>query len=126
MTGVSCSIFFQSCFTPSLPSQTPGPDVIYLFVQDLQDIDDVFEIPWFWSKDPNGLERLSQADMLVLGLSELRQPKICLDTWDGDVWEEMRVFHEIFGFAADSPDIPHFLNLPIASVEWDGAPPFSL
>jgi hypothetical protein len=25
-----------------------------------------------------------------------------------------------FGFAADSPDIPHLLDLPVASIEWDG------
>jgi len=74
VTGVSCEIFFQSCFTPSLPFQTP--DEIYLFVQDLQEIDNVFEVPWFWAKDPKGLERLSQTDKVALGLSELRQSKI--------------------------------------------------
>ena len=43
--------------------------------------------------------------------------------WQGYDWEEMeelRVFHEALGFAADSPDIACFLDLPVASVEWDG------
>ncbi|KAF8712421.1 hypothetical protein AX14_013107 [Amanita brunnescens Koide BX004] len=43
---------------------------------------------------------------------------------DQECWEEMvldlRVFHEALGFAADSTDIPRFLDLPTASVEWDG------
>ncbi len=82
----------------------------------------MFEIPWFWAKDSKGLERLSQADMLALGLQELRS-KICIsDTWEVEapIWDQLRVLHEIFGFAADSVDIPHFLGFPVASLEWDG------
>lgn len=40
--------------------------------------------------------------------------------------EELRIFHEVLGFAADSPDIPRILGSPIASVEWDGTPIFSM
>ena len=43
---------------------------VFLFVQDLQNVDDVFNIAWFWAKDPKGLEPLSQLDMLSLGLRE--------------------------------------------------------
>lgn len=121
---MKCRISFQSYFSPSLPFQVP--EAVFLFVQDLQEVDDAFEIPWFWAKDPKGLERLGPADMHVLGLSELRQSKIFLETRRLDTTgrEELRFFHEIFGFAADSIDIPRFLDLPVASIEWDGAPFF--
>jgi len=103
------------------------PDAVFLFVQDLQEVDDAFEIPWFWTKDQKGLERLSPADMLVLGLRELHQLKILLRTCqlNSTRWEELRFFHEISGFTADSIDIPRFLGLPVASVEWNGAHLFS-
>ncbi|KAF8336001.1 hypothetical protein F5887DRAFT_602532 [Amanita rubescens] len=120
VAGVNCKIFFQSCFSPTSPF--PAPQAVFLYVKDLQDVDDAFEISWFWAMDRKGLKRLSPADMCVLGLGELHQSKIYVDTWElrPQMWEELRVFHEIFGFAADSPDIPRFLDLPVASVEWDG------
>jgi hypothetical protein len=125
VTDVTCNIFFQSYFSASLSFQ--APEAVYLFVQDLQDVDDVFEIPWFWAKDSKGLQRLSPADMLVYGLGEPRQSRIFLRARNAalDTWEDPRIFHEIFGFAPDPLDISHFLDLPVASVEWDGAHRFS-
>jgi hypothetical protein len=125
VTRVERNIFFQSYFSPSLSFQ--APEAVYLFVQDLRDIDDVFEIHWFWAKDSEGLERLSPADMLVLGLGEPRQSKIFLGVMNAvlDTREDPHIFDEIFGFAPGSLDVSHFLDLPIASVEWDGAYRFS-
>lgn len=80
----------------------------------------MFEIAWFWTKDPNGLER--QADMLTSGLYEPCPSKIWFDLhylMPSDL-EDLRIFHEVFGFAADSLDIVRLLDLPVASVEWDG------
>ncbi len=73
------------------------------------------------------MNRLSPADRLALGLDELRQSKIYMESRElpPGKWEELRLFHEILGFAADSSDIPRFLGLPVASVEWDGAHLFS-
>jgi len=117
VTGVNCKIFFQSCFSPTSPF--PAPQAVFLFVKDLQDVDDAFRVPWFWAKDRKGLNRLSPADKIALGLDELRQSKIYMESREQPPgkWEELRFFHEIF---ADSPDIPRFLDLPVASVEWDG------
>ena len=84
----------------------------------------MFEIPWFWAKDSKGLQRLSAADMLVLGLGKPRQSRIPLVSRNAALGDP-RILHEIFGFAPDSPDIPRFLDLPVASVEWDGAHRFS-
>ena len=135
VTRVRRFIDFQCCFSP-LSHQ--DRESVFLFVQDLQSADDLFDIAWFWAKDPKGLEHLSQVDMLSLGLREpclskigiqgrcetLQEPRLPKDVeWQGYNWEEMeelRVFHEALGFAADSPDIARFLDLPIASVEWDG------
>ena len=36
----------------------------------------MFDITWFWAKDPKGLERLSKADILSLGLREPSLSKI--------------------------------------------------
>jgi len=102
-----------------------APEAVYLFVQDLQDVDDLFEIPWFWAKDSEGLERLSPAEMLAFGLGEPRQSKIFFSSRDTALEKDPRVFHEFFGFAPDSPEIPRFLDLPVASLEWDGAHRFS-
>ncbi|KAF8332163.1 hypothetical protein F5887DRAFT_1080997 [Amanita rubescens] len=120
VTGVNCKICFQSCFSPKSPF--PAPQAVFLFVKNLQDVDDAFEISWFWAEDRKGLKHLSPADMSVLGLGELHQSKIHVGAWHlpAEIWEDLRVFHQIFGFAADSPDIPRFLDLPVASVEWDG------
>ena len=52
---------------------------VFLFVQDLQNVDDVFNIAWFWAKDPKGLEPLSQLDMLSLGLREPCLSKISVN-----------------------------------------------
>jgi len=125
VTGINCKIFFQSCFSPTSP--IPAPQAVFLFVKDLQDVDDAFGISWFWAKDRKGLNRLSPADRLALGLDELRQSKIYMESRElpPGKWEELRLFHEILGFAADSSDIPRFLGLPVASVEWDGAHLFS-
>ena len=119
MTLVQCDIFFQSCFSKSF-----APEAVYLFIQDLQDVDDMFEIPWFWAKDSKGLEHLSPADMLAFGLGEPRRSRIHFGACDPAL-EDRRIFHEVFGFAPDSPDISDFLDLPVASVEWDGAHRFS-
>lgn len=126
VTGVNCEIIFQSCFSPTPPF--PAPQAVFLFVKDLQDVDDAFEISWFWAKDRKGLKRLSPADMCVLGLSEPLQSKIHVKAWKlwPRMWEELCIFHEMFGFAADSPDIPRFLDLPVASAEWDGAHLFQI
>ena len=81
----------------------------------------MFEIAWFWTNDLNGLECLSQADMLT---SELYEP--CPLIWFDlhylvpSQLEDLRIFHEVFGFAADLLDIVRLLDLPVASVEWDG------
>ena len=106
-------------FSTSLSSQ--APEAVYLFVQDLQDVDDLFEIPWFWAKDSKGLERLSPADMLTFGLDEPRRSKIFFSARNTALDKDPRIFHEFFGFAPDSPEICHFLDLPVASLEWDGA-----
>ncbi|KAF8333691.1 hypothetical protein F5887DRAFT_1259629 [Amanita rubescens] len=114
VTLVECDISFST----SLSSQ--APDAVYLFIQDLQDVDDLFEIPWFWAKDSEGLDRLSPADMLVFGLGEPRRSKIFFRARNTAVDKDPRIFHEFFGFAPDSPEICHFLDLPVASLEWDG------
>jgi hypothetical protein len=117
---VSRHLTFQTFFSPSSLFQ----DIrrVFLFVQDHQDVDDIFDLAWFWAKDPQGLERLSQTEVLALGLYEPRPSKICLGLWNltPSAWKDLRIFHEIFGFAVDSPDIPISLDLPVASVEWDG------
>ncbi|KAF8329632.1 hypothetical protein F5887DRAFT_1287651 [Amanita rubescens] len=120
VTGVNCEVFFQSRFSPISPF--PAPHAVFIFVKDLQDVDDAFEISWFWAKDRTGLNRLSPDDMRALGLRKPRQSRIYVETWELQprILEDLRVFHEIFGFAADSPDIPRSLDLPVASVEWDG------
>ena len=125
VTHVRRDIFFQSCFSTS--SSFQAPKAVYLFVQDLRDVENVFEIPWFWAMDSEGLQRLSPADMLVLGLGEPRQSRLFLRAQKAvlDTREDPRIFHEIFGFAPNSPDISDFLDLPVASVEWDGAHHFS-
>lgn len=138
MTYVERFIDFQCYFSP-LSHQDQEP--VFLFVQDLQNVDDMFDIAWFWAKDPKGLEHLSQADALSLGLRDpclskvgvkghlgiLREPRLSMyddwDSYDEYCWNgmvELRILHEALGFAADSPDIPRFLDLPTASVEWDG------
>lgn len=115
MTGVQCDVSFQPW-----PLRNLGP--VFLFIRDLHDVDEAFEIAWFWAKDLGGLERFSQADMLALGLDEPRPSTLSFDSWylPPSTLEELRVFHEVLGFAADSPDIPRLLDLPVASVEWDG------
>lgn len=120
VTSVECNIFFQTGFSSP---RSLAPEAVYLFLQDLQDIDDVFEIAWFWAKDPDGLEHLSAADMLMLGLGEPLQSKTYITSRNAalDISEDPRIFHELFGFAPDSLNISHFLDLPDASVEWDGA-----
>lgn len=126
MTGVQCDISFQIRFLPLSPLQSLGP--VFLFIQDLQDVDQAFgDITWFWAKDLGGLERISQADMLALGLDEPRHSTVSFDSWylPPSTLEELGVFHEVLGFAADSPDIPRLLDLPVASVEWDGMYHFS-
>ena len=110
---VSRTILFPSFFSQSSPFQDVGP--VFLFVQNLQDVDGL-ELAWFWAKDPEGLGRFSQVDMLTLGLDG--DSEVCLGLWN---WTpSARIFHEVFGFPADSPDIPLFLDLPLISVEWDG------
>lgn len=120
MTGVHCEISLQSRFCPSSPLQDLGP--VFLFVRDLENIDDVFEIASFWAKDSQGLEPLSSADIITIGLGEALPYKMSFDLWylEPSMLEELRIFHEVLGFAADSPDIPRILGLPTASVEWDG------
>ena len=120
MTGVQCDISFQTHLWASSPLQNIGP--VFLFIRDLWDVDEALNIAWFWAKDLGGLERFSQADMLALGLDEPRPSTISFDSWylPPFALEELRVFHEVLGFAADSPDIPRLLDLPVASVEWDG------
>ena len=107
------SIMFQSSLSPSLPFQDVGP--VFLFVQNLQDVDDGSELAWFWAKDPKGLECLTQTGMLALGLDGPSAWEIRLGLWNRT--PSARIFHEIFGFPADSPDIPPFLNLPLIFVE---------
>ena len=110
---VSHTIIFQSSFSPPSPFQDAGH--VFLFVQNLQGVDDGLELAWFWAKDPKGLERLDQADMLALGLDGPSLSKICLGLWN---WTpSARIFNEMFGCPADSPDIPPFLNLPLIFVE---------
>jgi hypothetical protein len=128
VTGGGCSISFQSYFSP--PPKLQESEAVFLFIQDLRVLDDAFEIAWFWTKDPKGLSRLSQADMFLLGLDEPHHSKVYVHGFQPKptIWKELGVFHELFGFPAysDSPDIPHFLNLPFASVQWDGAHPSCL
>ncbi|KAF8340906.1 hypothetical protein F5887DRAFT_919344 [Amanita rubescens] len=115
-------IWCSGYFSPTLPLQ--APEVVFLFVQDPQDVDDVFEIAWFWTKDPKGSERLSEGDMGAFGLCKVRSSKIYVDAQASRrsrLWEELRIYHETFGFGADSPAIPRLLDLPVASVEWDGS-----
>ena len=140
MTRVRRLIDIQSCFSP-LSHRDEEP--VFLFVQDLQSVDDVFNIAWFWARDPKGLDHLSQVDMLASGLREPRLSKVFVDghydtlrepqlskyverqdyyNWHAR-WlemEEVRIFHEALGLAADSLDTVRFLNLPVASFEWDG------
>ena len=122
MRGGHRDISFQPYFSLSSHLQEQGP--VFLFVRDLQELDDLFEIKWFWAKDPKGLECLNQAEMLLLGLDEPHQSdQVCLylrRVSSPTLWKELQTFHEFFGFPADSPDIPHFLNLPVASLQWDG------
>lgn len=125
MTELHCEISFQSFFSPPSLLLTPlPPRAVFLFVKDLRD-DDAFKLSCFWAKDRKGLKRFGPADMCVLGLDKLpRSPDfINLHTWEVPprIWEDMRVFHEIFGLGADPPDMPRFLDLPTASVERDGA-----
>ena len=138
MTSVRRFIDFQRCFS-SLSHQDEDP--VFLFVQDHQNVDDVFDITWFWARDPKGLKHLSRTDILSLGLREpslskvyfdgrferFREPRLSKHGERGDFdeagreeMEELRIFHETLGIAADSPDDSRFLDLPIASVEWDG------
>ncbi|KAF8340905.1 hypothetical protein F5887DRAFT_919343 [Amanita rubescens] len=121
VTSMHRTVFFQGYFSPTLPLQ--APEVVFLFVQDPQDVDDVFEIAWFWTKDPKGSERLSEAEMRAFGLRKVRSSKIYFDAQAprrSRLWEELRIYHETFGFGTDSPAIPRLLDLPVASVEWDG------
>lgn len=143
MTHVRRIIDVPCNFSPLSPQEQPE-EPLFLFVQDLQIVDDVFEIKSFWAKDLKGLERLSQADILSLGLREPYLSKICIrghpETLhasqlskdverQGNNWhpkwvemEELRDFHEALGFASGSLDtsIACFLDLPIACVKWDG------
>lgn len=127
-------INFQCCCFP-LSQDGSCQEPVFFFVQDLQDVDSVFDIAWFWARDPKGLEHLSEADILSLGLREPCLSKIYVEgrlemlceprlskyvEWQDLEMEELRIFHEALGFAAGSSDIPHVLELPIASVEWDG------
>jgi hypothetical protein len=65
--------------------QTKTRNPSFRFVQDPQNVDDVFDIARFGAKDPKGLEPLSHADVLSLGLCEpclpspdrLREVKLC-------------------------------------------------
>jgi hypothetical protein len=117
-------ISFQHYFSPSSHLQEPEP--VFLLIQDLQELDDLFEIKWFWAKDSKGLECLNQAETLSLGLDEPRQSdQICLylrrvSDSKSPIWRKLQIFHEFFGFPADSPDIPRCLDLPVASLKWDG------
>ena len=126
VTGVHCEISLQNCFYPSSPPQDLGP--VFFFVRDLENIDDVFEMASFWARDPQGLEPLSPADIITMGLDGALPYKMSFDLWylSPLMLEELRIFHEVLGFAADSPDIPRILGSPIASVEWDGTPIFSM
>jgi hypothetical protein len=64
-----------------LISPFQAPQTVFLFVKDLQNVDDAFEISWFWAEDRKGLKRLSPADMCVLGLGKVHQSKIYVKTW---------------------------------------------
>jgi hypothetical protein len=117
---LSHHLTIQSCFSPLSPFQDLGS--VFLFIKDYQDVDDMSDLAWFWAKDPKGLDRLNQADTIALGLDEPCPPKIYFGLWNLRPydWKDVRIFKETFGFAADSPDIPHLLDLPVASIEWDG------
>jgi len=97
VTRVECYIYFQNCFDLLSPIQPP--ENVFLFVQDLQDIDDAFEIAWFFATDSKGLERLSQADMLALGLQELRSQIFIPETWEVEppVWNHCVSFTRFLG-----------------------------
>ena len=117
---LSHHLTIQNCFSPLPPFQ--DLEHVFLFIQDYQDVDDMRDLAWFWAKDPKGLERLNQADTIALGLDEPCHPKIYFGLWNlrPSDWKDVRIFKETLGFAADSPDIPHLLDLPVASIEWDG------
>jgi hypothetical protein len=92
---VSHCLTIQSYFSPPSSFQDLGP--VFLFIQDYQDVVDMSDLAWFWAKDPKGLERLNQADMLALGLDEPCPSKIhfgllCLKLSD---WKDLRIFNEI-------------------------------
>ena len=127
VTRVRRFVDLQCCFSPlSHHEQSEGP--AFLFVQDPQNVDDIFDITWFWAKDPKGLEHLSHVDMLSFGLREPCLSKIYVDGENETLREprlspimmkRVQFVREALGLAADL-DIARFLDLPIASLEWDG------
>ncbi|KAJ6464510.1 hypothetical protein C8R45DRAFT_785902, partial [Mycena sanguinolenta] len=75
--------------------------------------------PAYWSLDPSGAaaSRLSTEDARLLGF-----PGIHIETgifgisWDRDVYEGLRRFHEGKGFDTDSRDIARRLQYPLYEV----------
>ncbi|KAJ7676987.1 hypothetical protein DFH06DRAFT_616491 [Mycena polygramma] len=70
--------------------------------------------PAYWSLDPSGVQRLSQADATALGF-----PRIWLFTveisgrsWDANAYIALRQFHRAKGFDPDSQEVARHLGYP--------------
>ena len=119
MIRVFSRLSFQSAFRPS--PLLPELETVYLFIEHLRDIDEVFDIAYYWSKDPDGSEPMSRGDIAALGLREIQNSDVFFQqiVCDKTMFESLRIFHEMFGIGT-SEDIPRFLDLPMATLEWHG------
>lgn len=109
VTRVNGIISFPCSFSPPSYFEDPIPESVYLFIQDPQDVDDIFKMPYFgakaFSEDPQRLDILDWVDVAALGLDVIGR-SIRVETWKGHptvtTWQKLNFFHEILGFPFDA------------------------
>ncbi|KAJ6456957.1 hypothetical protein C8R45DRAFT_1033944 [Mycena sanguinolenta] len=76
------------------------------------------EYPAYWSRDPNGVERLSMDEATRLGFPPLEfKSRILGFSWDSNVYAGLRQFQEEEGFDPDTPEYAiKFADCPLFEV----------
>ncbi|KAF7377045.1 hypothetical protein MSAN_00122600 [Mycena sanguinolenta] len=68
----------------------------------------------YWSLDPSGFDRLSQQEATRLGFPSFELTIAAREySWDTNIYEGLRQFHEAKGFDPYSQDIARHLGLPL-------------
>lgn len=75
------------------------------------------EYPAYWSRDPNGVERLSMDEATRLGFPPLEfKSRIVGFLWDSNVYAGLRQFQEEEGFDPDTPEYAIKWECPLFEV----------